>query len=646
MRDSVSAHKFPCMPMPILTILAAVVLAAGDSTPKSVAPKSLTELEARIRAVLDSEKVPGIGLAIVRHDTIIYSGGMGRARVSPRAFATDSTLFRIGSTSKAFIALTAQALAREGKLKLDMPLSQALPGFYFKNDWEATDPVRIVHLLEHTSGFDDNSLKSYANSDPTPLALAPGLALDSATRVSRWRPGTRFSYCNTGPAIVALIIEKIEGKPIEQVVQERWFTPIGMRTATYFRPDTTKLPTATLYRADGVTAVPYWHVFIRPAGSINASARDMSEYVRFLLGRGTIDGKELLPRESLERMERSESSLASRAGLTVGYGLHLYRIADTTGFTWTGHNGGVEGGLSDLSYLPAQGIGYAFQINSGNGKALQKITGLVRAFLTQGLLPPDAPPRVALSARTRTGFAGWYREVSPRVQHLYPLERIASITHVTFTDSSMTMTPIVGSGVDMVPVDSLRFRRKTEPEATLAFVHDATNGRDAGIESVGAGLGASMARVSAIDAVGTFVTAAVFVIAQGLALLAVVFGGARWIVQRLRHRPHVRGPAAFAWRATAMMAVLCAANIGLLIVGSNDIRAIGSLTPLSGTSWLAGVLFALGAVPTTVIAFRHVVAGGRWSSVSLWTVRAVAVLDVAAAAYLVVLGWTGWRTWA
>ena len=646
MRDSVSDRKFPGMPMPILSLLAAVALAAGDSTPKPVAPKTLTELEARIRAVLDSEKVPGIGLAIVRHDTVIYSGGMGRARVSPRAFATDSTLFRIGSTSKAFIALTAQALVREGKLKLDMPLSQALPGFYFKNDWEATDPVRVVHLLEHTSGFDDNSLRSYANRDATPLALAPGLALDSATRVSRWRPGTRFSYCNTGPAIVALIIEKIEGKPIEQVVQERWFTPIGMRTATYFRPDTTKLPTATLYRADGVTAVPYWHVFIRPAGSINASARDMSQYVRFLLGRGTIGGKELLPRESLERMERSESSLASRAGLTVGYGLHLYRIADTTGFTWTGHNGGVEGGLSDLSYLPSQGIGYAFLINSGNGTALNKITGLIRAFLTQGLLPPDAPPRVAISARTRAGFAGWYREVSPRAQHLYPLERIVGVRHVTFTDSAMMMKPIIGRGVDFVAVDSLRFRRKAEPEATLAFVHDTANGRDAGIESVGAGLGASMARVSAIDAVGTFVTSALFVIAQALALIAILFGAVRWIVQRLRHRTLVRPPAVFAWRATAMLAVLFAANVGLLIIGSDDIRAIGSLTLLSGTSWLAGVLFALGAVPSAVIAFRRVAVSGRWSSVSMWTVRAVAALDVVAAAYLVVFGWTGWRTWA
>ena len=381
-------------------LLIAAVIGSRDSASKAAPPPPTTiaELEARIKQVLDSTHTPGAGLAIVRHDSVIYTGGIGLARVSPKVPATDSTLFRIGSTSKAFVALTTLALQQEGKLTLQDELKKRMRGFFFENAWEGTDPVRIVNLLEHTSGFDDNSLMSYANNDPAPLTLAQGLRLDSATRVSRWRPSTRFSYCNTGPAIVARIAEEIEKKPFEQIVQERWYTPIGMATATYLRPDSVKLHVATLYHDDGITPVPYWYVFIRPAGSIHASAHDMAAYVRFLLGRGTIDGKVLLPRAAIERMERSETSLMSRAGLTTGYGLNMYRVADTTGWMWTEHNGGVEGGLSDLSYLPDQGIGYAFQINSGSGKALQEIQGLVRAFLTRGLTPPAKMPRVPLAA--------------------------------------------------------------------------------------------------------------------------------------------------------------------------------------------------------------------------------------------------------
>lgn len=635
--------------MPASLIAAALwtfgALSAADSTPKFVAPKTLPELEARIKQVLDSTKVPGVGLAIVRHDSVIYTGGIGRARVSPVVKATDSTLFRIGSTSKAFVALTAQALVREGKLSLDTPLAKALPGFYFKNPWEATDPVRIVHLLEHTSGFDDNSLQSYANNDPKPLSVAEGLAIDSATRVSRWRPGTRFSYCNTGPAIVALLIEKIEGKPFEQVVQERWFTPIGMNTATYFRPDTSKSPAATLYRADGKTAVPYWHVFIRPAGSINASAHDMAAYVRFLLGRGSVDGKELLPKDALARMERSESSLAARAGLKVGYGLHLYRVADTTGFTWTSHNGGVEGGLSDMSYMPDYGVGYAFQINAGNGEAASKITGLVRAYLTLGLKTPEFEPGAALAASTRTQFGGWYEPVSPRAQHLYVLERIPNMVYVSFSDLTMSVKPLLGPARAFVPVDSLRFRMMGQNQATFAFVRDAANGRPEGFERIGGSLGQSFARVSTASAITRIAVAALWLAGLGLTVVAMVFGALRWVVRKVRRTMAARATAAIAWRVAAATTLCLLLNVVCISIGSGNIANLGTLTMWSAGLLLTGYLYCVGALASARIAWSTPHGTERWTAVSVWTVRGVAMLHVVAAASLVMQGWIGWRTW-
>jgi CubicO group peptidase (beta-lactamase class C family) len=74
-----------------------------------------------------------------------------------------------------------------------------VPEVTFSNRWEATDPVRLVHLMEHTTGFDDIHLREYASNDPTPIALKEALAYGAASRVSRWRPGTRMAYCNSGP---------------------------------------------------------------------------------------------------------------------------------------------------------------------------------------------------------------------------------------------------------------------------------------------------------------------------------------------------------------------------------------------------------------------------------------------------------------
>jgi CubicO group peptidase (beta-lactamase class C family) len=615
---------------------------AADSAGRFVPPATIQELEQRIRHLLDSTKTPGAGLAIVRHDSVILAQGFGKGRLEPERAATAATLFRIGSTSKAFVALTAMQLQREGKLSIQDPIRKHLPGFWYENPWEATDPIRIVHLLEHTSGFDDNSVYTYAHSDPTPLTLEQGLALDTTTRVSRWRPGTRFSYCNTGPAIVALIIERTEGKPFEQVIQERFFDPLGMRTATYLYPDTTRVEMADLYDGDGEVPLPYWHVFIRPAGSINASAYDMAQYVRFLLGRGTIDGTTIVEREDIERMERAETWIGTRAGLGAGYGLHLYRTPDTTGFVWTGHNGGVQGGLSDMRYLPDAGVGYAMQINTGDGAVLRGLARLVHGFLTRDIPRPPEPPVGHVPSEVAAEFGGWYRSVAPRQQHLYFLERIGSLTRVAFAGDTVRMRPLLDTPITLVAVDSLRFRRPGESVASVAFLRDEANDRPHGVESFGLG---SMTRVSGLQAVGELAATVAWLAGVVIGLLALVLVPVRALVRRLRKRPLQPSVARPLWRALIVASLLVLAPFVAMMVGGAGISELGNLTMVSGTMYLAGLSFAAWAVFGFGLALRRGQARSRWGSLSLWTARGLLAVHLIAAAYLVYWGPIGWKTW-
>lgn len=614
-----------------------------DSARRFTPPASIAELEARIKHLLDSTKTPGAGLAIVRNDSVLFAGGFGRARVEPELPATASTLFRIGSTSKAFVALTALQLQREGKLSLDDPIKKHLPELPYENPWEATDPIRIVHFLEHTSGFDDNSLRTYASNDPTPLTLEHGLALDTTTFVSRWRPGTRFSYSNPGPAIVARVIEKIEGKPFEQVVQERWFDRLGMRTATYLFPDTARLAMATLYRGDGRTPYPYWHVYIRPAGSINASALDMAQYVRFLLGRGTIGGTELLPAADLERMEHPETWIGRRAGLSVGYGLHMYSIPDTTGFVWSGHNGGVEGGLSDMRYLPEAHVGYALQINTANGAVLNEIGRQVRAYLTSGLPRPAEPPVGTVPASVAASFAGWYRPVSPRMQHLYFLERIMGLQRVAFTGDSMRITPWMGTGSTMVAVDSMRFRRPGESVATAALLRDAANQRPEALE-VG-GLGASFARVSTMVAGTEMGLAILWAITSLLAIVAGILGIIRALVRTVRRRNAEPSAARPLWRMASLSTLVLLLPIAMLVAVGPDIAQLGNPTMLSGLLYAGGLAFAAFAIAGLLMALRRREPTRGWVRLSLAAARVALVLNAVVAGYLAYWGYIGWQTW-
>src|SRR5271154_5008435 len=121
-------------------------------------------------------------------------------------------------------------------------------------------------------------LREYAKDDPG-LSLRDALDYDHHSRISRWRPGTRMSYCNSGPAVAAYIVEKITGKNFEEYIGEKFFKPIGMPTATYFQP-VSEL-TTTLYHSNGKTPHLYWDLLYRSIGSINASANDMANYLLF-----------------------------------------------------------------------------------------------------------------------------------------------------------------------------------------------------------------------------------------------------------------------------------------------------------------------------------------------------------------------------
>ena len=174
---------------------------------------------------------------------------------------------------------------------------------------------------------------------------------------------------------------------------------------------------------------------MRPAGSINASAKDMAAYVQFYLNRGAVGGKQIVPAADINRMEVPDSTWAAKDGLKFGYGLSNYSTA-AEGFVYHGHDGGVEGGLTELSYLTDQGVGYFFSINSGNGDAFDKIGNAIRAYMTRNLAKPPLPPETALPANA-SDYAGWYEPDSPRVELFRFLERLMGLSRTISATASL-----------------------------------------------------------------------------------------------------------------------------------------------------------------------------------------------------------------
>lgn len=404
-------------------------------------PQTLDELKAAIEKVRVESGLPGLGVALVDKNGPYWVAGLGEADKATHKPVNEDTLFRIGSTSKMFVALAVLKLVEEGKLDLNAKLSELAPELYFENPWEATNPLLLVHLLEHTTGWDDISFAVYSKQDAS-ITIKDALDFHPQYRKSRWVPGTRFAYNNAGPAVAAYIVQKITGQKYEDYIQAQFFNPLQMTSTTFFESAAFKERGASLYSFDGKKQ-PYWHIIMRPAGSINSSARDMANYLQFLIGRGSFNQQSLISENSFTRMETPTTTLGAQAGTRSGYGLHNY----VTGYeekriAFRGHDGDVLGGHCRLSYVPELGVGYVLLVNEDNLVALDKIPKLIRAFLTKDVNKSTAT-NTPLPEQLRA-LEGYYVSIAPRAKFARITTEIFGVMHITSSDNRLHRMPLLG----------------------------------------------------------------------------------------------------------------------------------------------------------------------------------------------------------
>lgn len=596
------------------------------------APATLAELQAAVAEVLAERDVPAVGLALVGPEGPYWVDALGKADLERDVDADADTMFRIGSVSKMFVALSVLQLVEQGRLSLDDRVADLAPEIAFENRWEATDPVRVVHLLEHTTGWDDLHLPEYAHSDPTPATLREGLDFHPHSRISRWKPGTRMAYCNAGPPVAAYIVEKITGQDFEQYVQANFFDPLGMASATYRLNEDYAERGATLY-ANGKRPQDYWHIIMRPSGSINASPRDMARMVTFFLDRGRAQGRPLVSEASLARMERAESSIGARAGLEVGYGLHNYSSRYEQ-WTYREHNGGVNGGLTELAYLPGAGVGHAIMINSDDGTALREISRLVRGFETRALAPPAVEAGGALTAEQRA-MAGYYEPINPRQERGRFVERIVGVQRIRAEDDRLVLEPVLdGEPGVYFPVDAKRYRHAESGRVEMVRAVDPLAGPVVHVRTT------VLRPVSGLRVFGQFGFAALW----GLLLASVLAFFPVWGLRRLMGR--VPPGAAVRIRTWPLLAALCVvAFVVLFVVGFLDpFRLLGGPTAVSVgilLSTLGFALFTLLGVQCAWGARRLPInRGAYWHSV------AASLANLVALVYFALHGVIGLVTWS
>ena len=610
----------------LLLMVLTVGTKAATPAPTPAAPATLKELDERLAALFVQRGIPGASLALIEDGKVTYLKGYGVADKAKGLLVTPDTVFRAASISKSFTSIALMRLVEAGKLTLDARLADVAPEVKFTNPWEQTDPLRLVHLLEHSSGWPDISTRVEA-ADGRGWALRQGVEYADREYVSRWKPGQFAVYSNSGPAVAGYVLEKLTGQDFSSFERNSVLRPMGMASADFDLPPELAGRLAKSYGPNG-TETPYKHIILPPSGSLATSVRELSRLVLFFIGRGSIEGQQILMPTSVERIERGESSLASKAGLDGAFGLGNFPLNDK-GVTYRGHNGQIDSFTSVYGYSVAQRTGYVVMANGGEGVDYRTpVTALIQAYLNRGhAFTP--PPGVPVAQRDLDAWAGFYRNVTPAKDLMRPYADVLGLTRVTVANSTL----FVG-GREFIAVTPHSFRRVDRDNASLAFIE-----KDGEVYALSGGFGDRKR-----EAGWRIAMAAVF---GGLALL----GGACgllllpvWLVSAYRKRLTAKGGwnvrifplLAFATLSTTLVLPLFAIESGI-----DMLEKLAEPSVLAISIFLCSILFPVLAVTGLWHAVRTRNAS-RWVR---WYAGLTSGSILVISGYALAIGWVGLRTW-
>lgn len=446
------------------------------------APRTLAELQAEVEQIRVETQQPAIGIALVTQDGPQWVAGLGVRDLATGAAADADTLFRIASVSKVYVGLAVMKLVEQGRLHPDDRLRALAPDLQFQNPWEQDHPILIEHLLEHTTGWDTRP-SEYLRSAPDSLSLQAGLA-DPArvrARTSRWVPGTRHAYSNTGPVVAAYVVEQLTHRRFEDYVRTELFEPLGLRATGYDESAAWQRLGATGY-VNG-QPVPYAHLYSRPASSIHSSAHDMARLLQLLIGRGTVDGQQILRADSILALETPRSTLGASQGLRSGYGLTLEIYgAQAHGVALYGHGGNLPGSITELVYSPALHAGFVFMLNAQNDAAYRRLYDLLIDYLLQDAPAPSLAEQPLAAADQ--ALPGLYQLVSPQGELLRIKTDLLDVVRIDADRTALTVSPLWGGSTRRYlagPGTALRSAASGLP--ALAAVEDPLIGASVQIDS-------------------------------------------------------------------------------------------------------------------------------------------------------------------
>lgn len=358
---------------------------------------SKEELSQKLESTFNNANFPGMAVAMVDNNQILYHQEFGYADLATKKPFTQNTIQNIGSTSKTFIGVSLMQLVEQGKLTLDTKVNDILP-FKVSNPYHPNTPITIRQLATHSSSIRDRNfnygLKAYTSNDATkgnrkglPLMykiqfktilknehLSLGEFLkNTLSKKGAWykkknfyknEPGTVEHYSNIGAGLAGYIVEIVSGEKYGDYVVNHILKPLGMNASGWTAETTNQAQFAKRYV--NRTPFPDYDLMTYPDGGLISSMNDLTTYLMAMI-RGYKGESQLLSAESFQIMmsnQYEQNPLSKSIQETEGRSGIFWDIFGKEGKGDIGHNGSDPGILTFMYFDPESGIGCLLMTNT------------------------------------------------------------------------------------------------------------------------------------------------------------------------------------------------------------------------------------------------------------------------------------------
>ncbi|MDX1554465.1 MAG: serine hydrolase domain-containing protein [Xanthomonadales bacterium] len=388
-----------------LIVCMASVTAHGDENYDN----ALALVDAWLEVQRAYDRVPGMSVAIVHDQELLWSGAKGYADLERQLPASTDTIYGICSISKLFTGIAALQLRDQGRYRLDDPVARLLPWFDLKHTDANSPVITLEGLLTHSAGVPRESDSPYWMGPDFTFPSREAVRARMAEQATLWAASEYYQYSNLGLTLVGEIVAEQSGQDYEAYVRAHIIEPMGLDdTDTGFPEDGRAARIATGYgtptRAGEVLPLPRYDARgITPAAGFSSTALDLARFAswQFRVRDGGDDG--ILAGNTLKEMQRihwMDWDFGSAWGLAFG-------IYNQDGRTVTGHGGHCPGFATRIFIDPLSRFGVVVMSNR-NAVDVSGYASSILDILDAGGAPTAPAEEAAEPTVDFTEFLGAY----------------------------------------------------------------------------------------------------------------------------------------------------------------------------------------------------------------------------------------------